>query len=370
MKILYVASIEEHIRAFHMPIIKDMIDKGNEVKVYSKNTSSNSFEENGVEFININFTRAPLTWNSLKVFFQLFKLLKIEKFDLISTHTPTASVLIRAAAFFSRSKAKIIYTAHGFHFFKGAPIKNWIIFYWLEKILAKATDVLFVMNDEDFKISQKFKLRANGEVKKIPGIGINLKKYKKLDEKMVGKIRENLQVKENELMLISVAELSYRKNQIQLLKALENLGGNIKLFLVGEGEKREEYKKFIEKNGLNEKVKLLGVRSDINELINASDLVCLTSIHEGLPRCILEAMAIGKPALVSDIRGNNDLIKHLENGLVVPLNNIKMTKEMIEYSYLNKNYLKEMGLKNLKIIENYREEIVIDMIGKIVLTKN
>lgn len=365
MKILYVASIEDHVKAFHIPIIEEMVKNKNEVYVYSKTTCGTSYINNGVKYININFSRAPLTLNSLKVSLQLFKLLKKEKFDLISTHTPTASALIRIAAFFSNSKAKIIYTAHGFHFFKGAPIKNWILFYCLEKILARVTDVLFVMNEEDFEMSKKFKLRKNGIIKRIPGIGINVEKYKKLDEKIREEIRESIGVNKDELMLISVAELSDRKNQIQLLEALKNIDENqIKLFLVGEGEKKKEYEVFITKNNLNKRIKLLGERKNINELINASDLVCLTSKHEGLPRCILEAMAVGKPALVSDVRGNNDLINHLENGLLVPLQDIKKTEEMIKYSFSNKEHLKKMGINSLKRIENYKEEVVIDIIRK------
>jgi glycosyltransferase EpsD len=227
--------------------------------------------------------------------------------------------LARLAAKKYRKKGMtVIYTAHGFHFFKGAPIKNWLLFYPVEWLCSWWTDVLLTINQEDYQRAKKH-LHAK-KVTYVPGVGINIEKFQ---DKPVSKekIHKELGISEHDIFVLSVGELSKRKNHEVVIKAIGRMHNpKIKYFICGQGGLRDELNQLIEGMNLQENVRLLGYRTDICELCKTADLFVFPSLQEGLPVALMEAIACGTLVVCSKIRGNIDLIKE-ESCMFNPLDN-------------------------------------------------
>ena len=203
----------------------------------------------------------------------------------------------------------VIYQAHGFHFWKGAPKKNWLVFYPVEKFLARWTDMLITINQEDYRVAQTFKLRENGKAILHPGVGVNIKDFQEVDVDR-DKKRAELGVEPNQVVFLNVGELIDRKNHKVLLQAMKKLNNpQAVLLIAGDGEKKEELEKDIHDLGLEKSVKLLGYRTDVKELLKAADCFLFPSYQEGLPGALMEAMASGLPCIASNIRGNTDALQ-------------------------------------------------------------
>lgn len=307
-KVLFSATVDSHILHFHIPYLQYFKEQGYEVHVATS-------EDGEIPYCDvkhkISFERSPIKINNLKAIGQLKKIIDEEKFDVIHCHTPMGGVVTRLAALGARKNGtRVIYTAHGFHFYKGAPKLNWLIYYPIEKILSKYTDTLITINQEDFDIAEK-RFYA-GETKFINGVGVDKSRFdfvmtyeeKNAYRKMVG-------VSDNDFVIIQVAELSKRKNQMMSIEAIKKLtqeNSNIKLLLVGTGNLEEFYKQKIAEYDLKNNVFELGYRKDIPQLLKISDLCISTSRHEGLPVNIMEAQMAGVPVVATNCRGNRDLV--------------------------------------------------------------
>lgn len=359
-KILYITTVSRTINAFLVPHIQMLIEDGNIVDCACciDNEIDNSLIEKGVTVFNIPFTRNPLDLKNLKAFFELIKIQKKNKYDIVHVHTPVASVYGRLLKI-KFPKLKTIYTAHGFHFYKGAPKSKWFIFYNIEKFMSKFTDIIVTMNNEDYEVaSNKFNAKKTF---KVNGVGVNIDEY--VYKEQHNDIRKELGLSDDDIVVTVIAELSKRKNQIQVIKAFENLiknYDNLKLLLVGDGELYDEFDTYIKVNKLDKNIMLLGFRKDISKILNTTDIVGLFSYHEGLPRNLMEAMVSKKPIICTNIRGNNDLVKHNDNGLIVEINDINSTINAIEKLYLNKKLRYTMGKRGFeKICKDYSIEYVL-----------
>ena len=232
-----------------------------------------------------------------------------EKYEIIHCHTPIAAFCTRLACRTLRKNGtRVFYTAHGFHFYKGAPLKNWLFFYTAEKLCAKMTDVLITINQEDYALAQK-KLKAK-RVAYVPGVGIDLEKFSACSVDKKAK-REELGIPEDAKLLLSVGELNENKNHETVIRSIADMK-DTHYIIAGDGKRKEKLMSVIEELGLSERVKLLGRRNDIAELCKVSDVFVFPSFREGLSLALMEAMACGLPCAVSEIRGNIDLID--ENG--------------------------------------------------------
>jgi glycosyltransferase EpsD len=226
-------------------------------------------------------------------------------------------------------KIPVIYTAHGFHFFKGCSFRNKLIYKTVEKWLSKFTDILITINDEDYEAAKKMKAKY---VAKISGIGMEFNKYQPLTESKA-EIRKSLNLTENDFVVVTVAEFIKRKNYDTMLRTineLKNRNVNVKFIICGRGQEEENIKAQIKELGIEENVLLLGFRKDINRILTASDMFMLASFQEGLTLSVIEAMSYGLPCVVSDVRGNRDLIVDGEGGFVVETTNAAMFADKIE----------------------------------------
>ena len=353
-KVLFTATVDSHILQFHLPYLKWFKEQGYEVHVAT----------NGDEKIpycdvkhKITFERSPLKINNIKAIFKLKKIIEKEKFQIIHTHTPMGSVVTRLAAKNARKKYKtrVIYTAHGFHFFKGAPLINWIVFYPIEKYLSKYTDCLITINEEDYNLAKaKFKAK---KIELVNGVGVDENKFDfKMSDEEKHELRQNLGLKDNDFVIIYVAELSKRKNQGMLIKTVKKLidegKDNIKVILPGIDSRNGYYQEMTKKLEIEKNIKFLGYRKDIPKLLKISNLYVSTAKQEGLPVNIIEAMFSGLPIIATDCRGNRDVAEKVVN--IDNINELyesikkyinseeKYTSSEITNKYKLKNIIKEM----------------------------
>ncbi|WP_423408385.1 glycosyltransferase family 4 protein [Heyndrickxia sp. MSNUG] len=364
-KVLFVATVvKKHINVFHLPYLQWFKENGYETHVCARN-DFDDVNDLSIPFCDkyydLPFERSPFKIENLNIYKQLKKIIESNNYDLIHCHTPMGGVLTRLAAKSSRRNGtKVLYTAHGFHFFKGAPLRNWLIFYPIEKWLSKYTDCLITINKEDYQIAKsKFKTE---NINIVNGVGIDFNKFtpQTLENKI--KIRRNYGFLEEDFILIYAGELSYRKHQDLLINAVLHLSNNIpniKLLLVGEGELLEQYKQQVIQLGIKEKVKFLGFRKDVSNLMLIADVAVSSSRQEGLPVNVMEAMATGLPLVVTDCRGNRDLVIDGENGYVVGINDVESFAHAVEKLFFSKNTRYLFGQTSLNNVKAYSLSKVI-----------
>lgn len=358
-KVLFVAHVvKRHFMLFHIPYIKWFKDNGYETHVCARNDYENKEECNIPycdKYYDLPFERSPFNSNNLVAYKKLKKIIDSNEYDIIHCHTPVGGVLTRLAAKDARKNGtKVIYTAHGFHFFKRAPIVNWILFYPVERFCARYTDVLITINKEDYDRAKK-SFKAN-KVVYVPGVGVDTKKFNDLNVDRNEK-RKELGIVENQIVLLSVGELSKRKNHEVIINALAKLNNsNIVYLICGQGE-LDKYLMNKAKE-LNVNVKFLGFRKDISEIFLASDVFVFPSLQEGLPVALMEAMAAGLPVVCSKIRGNTDLIEDCRGGLLNPIDNIDCFKNSIQKIINDTELRKEMCVRNIEKIREYDIDII------------
>lgn len=320
-KLLFVSNISNNVGSFVIASIAAAKRCGFEF-YYAANWDGATKEQiaedekkYGIKIVHIDLDRSPYSTKNIKAYKQLVDLINKEKIDYIHCNTPVGGVLGRLAGEKCKVK-KIVYEAHGFHFYEGAPKKNWMIYYPVEKWLAKKTDAIITINNEDFERAKTFKLKNNGQVYYVPGVGMDLSQYNVPDT--VREIKRNeLNLKDTDFALISMGDLIDRKNYKIAIEVVAKLNNpHVHYFICGKGPEEVNLKKLAENLGVEKQVHFLGFRNDIKELLKASDTFLFTSKQEGLARSLMEAMASKIPCVVSKIRGNTELIVNNENGFL------------------------------------------------------
>ena len=321
-KVLFVATVvKTHIMQFHLPYLKMFQDAGWETAVASRNDYENPADcviPYCDHFYDIPFERMPWKPKNVTAYGMLKQIIDSEHYDIIHCHTPVGALIARLAARDARKRGtRVIYTAHGFHFFTGAPLKNWLLFYPPERLLAPVTDVLITINKEDYARAKKH-LPAK-HIEYVPGVGIPTKKFRELSLDVSAK-RKELGFSDEDFLMLTVAEMTANKNHITVLRALAALKdkpefAKIHYLIVGRGEMWPSLEESAKKLGISDHVHFLGYRSDAPELYRSCDLFAFMSFREGLSVALMEAMSSGLPAVCSKIRGNTDLIEHGVDGL-------------------------------------------------------
>lgn len=347
-KAMIIATVYSFVSHFEKNDIKILQELGYEIVVASSYEGyKGELEDLNIEKLDIPFTRSPISLKNIKAFFKLNKYLKENQVDLIHCHTPVGGVVGRMIGRWNKV-SRIIYTAHGFHFFNGAPKINWLIYYPIEKILSKFTDTLITINKEDYERAKTFYAK---KVEYIPGVGIDVEKIQNIEVDKEQK-RKELGLSMDDIVLLSVGELSSRKNHITPIRALAEIKDkNIKYLIAGVGALENYLKEEIKKLGLENQVKLLGYRKDIYELNKISDIFIFPSKQEGLPVALMEALACGLPVICSGIRGNRDLIG--EKKYCVNIYNIEVLQKEIKELINDKEVRIRIGRDNQKIVEKY-----------------
>lgn len=315
-KVLFVCTVvKTHLMQFHLPYLKMFREMGWETAVASRNDYEDPADcviPDCDTYYDVPFERMPWKTKNFRAYKMLKTIIDEGNYDIIHCHTPVGAMLTRLAARKARKKgAKVIYTAHGFHFFKGAPLINWLAFYPVEWLLAPLTDVLLTMNKEDYTRAKKH-IHAK-RVEYIPGVGIRVEKFRTPDFDAAAK-RKSLGFGEGDFLMLTVAEMTKNKNHITVLNAMAEMKdrpefANFHYLIVGRGEQWASLEHHAAALGIGDHVHFLGYRTDAPELYRCCDLFAFVPFREGLPVALMEAMCCGMPIFCTKIRGNTDLIE-------------------------------------------------------------
>jgi len=361
MKILYVATISNTINSFLIPHIQFLVHQGHKVDVACRIVQDMDprLMELGCTIYEIPFERSPWKTQNIKAFKRLKEVVYNGQYNIVHTHTPVASACTRLAC--RKMNAKVIYTAHGFHFYTGAPIVSWLFYYPLERWLSRYTDVLITINQEDYERAKKY-FRCK-RVEYLPGVGIDISKFRDAIVDRPAKRRE-LGIPEQAFMVLSIGELNKNKNHETVIKAIAQLRDpNVYYVICGRGNLENKLRKLALNLGVQDNVILLGYRRDIPEILRAADLFVFPSYREGLPVSLMEAMASGLPVICSDIRGNRDLVKNGGIDSLVEPDDVNQYCQKIK-NHINKGVSQEAAHQH-KELHRYSIEYVIQKLKEI-----
>ena len=333
MKVLLTATVQSHICQFHRPLVEILHEHGCEIHVAEKD---NLAKKNGLklDFVdkvyNVPFARSPKSKDNLQAYKELKKIIEKEHYDVIHCNTPMGGIVTRLAARKTRKRGtKVYYTAHGFHFYKGAPKKNWLVFYPIEKNFSRMTDTLITITKEDYNLACK-KFYCN--VERIHGVGVDGKRYHSVSEDEKKKIRKQLGFLGTQKIILCVGELLPNKNQQMIIRSMKNIVTeypDAKLLLAGNGPEKAILENLINSLALGKNVKMLGYVTNLQEYQKIADIAVSCSKREGLPLNIVEAMLSGTPVVASMNRGHRELIQDGKTGVLVNVDDYETLAETI-----------------------------------------
>lgn len=365
-KVLMLASVASMIDQFNMQNIAILQEQGYEVHVAANfeqgSTSSKErmeqfkkeLKEKNILYFQIDFSRNVANIHqNMKAYKQIKKLLVNNKYEFIHCHSPIGGVCGRLAA--KATNTKVIYTAHGFHFYKGAPKLNWMIYYPIEKVLSYITDVLITINQEDYKLAKE-KMKSK-KIFYIPGIGVDTDKWKgEMDSETK---RIEIGISKDSIMLLSVGELNKNKNHEVIIRALKNINrADIHYYIVGKGKLDNYLKGLVSSLNLNERVHFLGFRTDILSICKAADIFCFPSYREGLGIAAIEAMSSGLPLITSNVHGINDYSQNYITGFACNPSSVDEFQTSIETLIENKELRDTMSKYNMKLASKFDVSVV------------
>lgn len=337
-KVLVVCSTDSMIWNFLIPHIEYLKKKGINVECACSRTGF-YFDElvsKGLFLHEIPFERSPFKLKNILAFFKLRRLIKNNHYDLIQCHEPVGGAMGRLAG--KLCGIKTMYFSHGFHFFSGAPIKHWILYFSFEYLLGFLTDYIITICNEDYENSKRLPIKKRYQ---IPGIGIDFSKYDDIDKKLNRQFfQKELGIPPDSLTIISVGELIPRKNHIVVLKALKLLQDKSVHFIhCGDGELKNTLTQYIEDNNLTNQVHFLGFRRDIPNILCVGDIFVFPSLWEGLGLAGIEAMYMGLPIIGSNRQGIKDYVIPNKTGFLMEPKNFKILATIINYIKINSSQL-------------------------------
>ncbi|KAF1302993.1 glycosyltransferase [Enterococcus sp. JM9B] len=359
--ILYVTTISNTINSFLVPHIALLLKQGHQVSVACrvKETLHPSLEK--VIVYDLPFERRPFHKNNLKAYRQFKNIINKNFFDIVHTHTPIASAIVRFAC--RNQASKVFYTAHGFHFFEGAPLKNWLVYYPVERVLARHTDVLMTINEQDTKIAQTF---SANKIVHIPGIGFDWHRYQIKDTIAREQLRRELNIPIEAKVMISIGELNDNKNHLTGIKALAKMKEPIFYLICGSGDHLPRLQGEVQKHGLTERVIFLGNVPNVRKYLNIADFSLFISKREGLGLAGLEAMASGLPLISSFVGGIRDYTQNNITGITIrqPENVAEVTAAIQQVVNYSPNQKKNIGGNNRKIAARYQLDYAVEAVNK------
>jgi glycosyltransferase involved in cell wall biosynthesis len=355
-KILIVATVHRFLEAFILPFARHYRDQGWIVEAFSRDAGSSELCRGAFDRVwDASWSRTPLNVRgNVRSAACLRRLVREGGYDLIHVHTPVASFVTRATLHYSQRHPPVIYSAHGFHFFEGGPWRRNLVFRELEKAAGRWTDALVVVNRDDEAAVRRHHIVNDEQLFYIPGLGIDLRRYSQdsVSEGAVNRLRAELGISEAERVLLQVAELIPRKRPEDTLRAFARAGVTCRLLLAGDGPLEASLRSLAVSLGIQDRVVFLGMRRDVPVLLKLADALILVSNQEGLPQCVMEAMAMSKPVIGSDIRGMRDLLSG-GAGVLVPVGNIAAIADAITMILDNPGQAREIACRGRDRIPTY-----------------
>lgn len=364
-KVLFISNISTGVSSFSTASIAAAHANGLSF-FYASNwaaTSQAQREEDekdyDIRICHIDLARSPFSLKNIKAYGQLVKLIQQEGIDCIHCNTPTGGFLGRLAGWKCGVK-KVIYQAHGFHFYQGAPWRNWLCYYPVEWALAHFSDAIITINQEDYQASQRLKMRGKNQSYFVPGVGMNLTQFANISVDSQQK-RAELGLKPTDIVLMSAGDLIPRKNYPVAIRAIAALKNpDLHYCICGRGPELESLQALAEQLQVSQQIHFLGFRKDVKELLSVADIFLFTTLQEGLPRSLMEAMASGLPCIASHIRGNVDLLEQGVGGLLCQPNDVTGLSQAIAQIAQDSALRQTMGQANLARIRHFDEKTVGD----------
>ncbi|OYQ43947.1 hypothetical protein CHX27_08230 [Flavobacterium aurantiibacter] len=304
----------------------------------------------------VPFVRSPFSKGHYKAFTVLKEIIDNENFTIIHCHTPMASLLTRFAAKNARNNGtKVIYTAHGFHFFTGAPIINWLTYYPIELYASRFADGIITINREDFVRIKKF---GNQKTKYFatPGVGVDSSKFFPVSESEKATLRAKLGFAPDDFLITYAAEFIDRKNHkflVNFVKKYGSLYPNLKFLFCGRGVLLDAIKAEVEHLNLQKQIVFLGFRNDIDAIFKMSDLGISSSKQEGLGLNLVEEQMCGLPILATVDRGHKEIVIQGENGFLYKQGDLDDLNVHLNKLYNDKALRERMGAQAIKTAANF-----------------
>lgn len=364
-KIMMITTTDNMIWQFMLPHIRHLQSLGNEVECVCARTGfwyDELKDKHNLIVHDIDFGRNPIKLKNITAYKKLKKLQDERQFDLVYCQQPVGGLMGRLIG--KKFKIPVIYTAHGFHFFKGCPLVNKIVYKPVEKWLSKYTDILITINEEDYQNALKMKAK---KVFKINGIGIDSNKVKVEDFDKPA-FKKELGLDENDKVVLTISEINKNKNYITMLKAIKRLVENdpsIKFVSCGTGVWKDKILEYAKELGIEDNCVFLGYRKDISKILQITDIFMHASFREGLTLSVLEAMSFGLPCVVSNVRGNRDLIVDGKGGFVVePTDDLTFANKILEI-FADESLRNQFSEFNKKRSTDYTVEKVKEQLEEI-----
>ena len=337
MKVLLVATVQSHICQFHRPLVSMLHEHGCEVHVAARN---NLAEKNGLmlDFVervfDVPFQRSPFSPKNLGAYKQLKKIIDEGNYDVVHCNTPVGGVVGRLAARKARKRGtKVFYTAHGFHFYQGAPKKNWLIWYPVEKFMCRHTDKLITINEEDYQLARsKFPV----ETCHIHGVGVSVSRYHPHSAEEEEVLRKEESLSAQDFVVLCTGELNANKDQRTLIDAAVLCRDRIpelKVLLAGNGPLESTLREQISGNHAEGYIRLLGYRTDLERVVPAADVIVSCSHREGLGLNLIEGMLCGKTVIAVENRGHRELVEDGVTGYLIPAGDSRALAEVLVKLY-------------------------------------
>lgn len=348
-KRILITSTDLMMIQFLVPHVINLSENGFEVEIACSDVGGRMKEvqeklKNHVETIHVvRLVRSPASPTNLKGYQDMKKVIDGGNYDIIWTNEPVMGIITRLVARKARRNGtKVIYMVHGFHFYKGAPKLNWMVFYPIERFASRFCDTIVTINHEDYERAKKMHASS---VEYIHGIGFNTDRLHKKENQT--NIRHELKLKDDDFLLLSIGELSKRKNHQVIIRALSDINNEkIHYLICGKGDLLKKLQTLAKEEGIEKNVHFLGYRGDVVDICSQVDLFVLPSLHEGLSVASLEAMYCGLPVVISDIRGVRDYLIDGENGYICGVQDVAAYVKAITKLLGNKELRTQMGNKN------------------------
>ncbi|GAB4268955.1 MAG: glycosyltransferase family 4 protein [Candidatus Rifleibacteriota bacterium] len=355
-KILFVATINRHFVCFHLPFFRELKKEGYEIHIAAKD---DGYE---VPFVDrcysLPIERSPIAPGNFRACTQLENIIAAENYSLISCHTPVGGVIARIAARKSRirNKTRLVYIAHGFHFFRNAPLINWLLYFPIEYFLARYADAVVTINSEDFNFAGKLSCFRN-KLHFINGIGLNSERFDPDMGLEKSLLRRKFEFSTEDFVLICIGDFTRDKNQefiVDNMPELVQIIPELRIVFLGEGHTLEYIRQKAERTNIADKIWFAGQRHDVPEMIAMADVGVSASLREGLPVSALEIMQMEKPLVAPDIRGYRDIIKSGKNGILFPPGDRKTFISNISALYRDEKLRREIGAAAKESLDKFK----------------
>lgn len=359
-KVLFITTISGFLPQFEKNDVRILKNMGCEIH-YASNFGNpiypfnkDELQKEGITCHQISIEKNPKkikeNFTTIK---QLIKIIEENDIDMIHCHNPVGGVVGRIAARMSKRQPYVIYTAHGFHFYKGAPLWNWLVYYSIEYFFARYTDQIITINEEDYMRAQKFPIRSDGTAVQIHGVGVD--EWRFCSNRNIEDLkRKELEIPKNAFHIVTAAELNENKNQKIIIEALAELQEeDIYYSICGRGENEDYLRNLIKQKKIENNVQLLGYRTDMEEVLQTADCFAFPSYREGLGVAAIEALLCEVPLIVADNRGTREYIINGENGIVCRPSSKEEFKEAIYKMKSDGKMRNEMKSKCRKSAEKF-----------------